>query len=339
MIALAVAGVVAAPAAFAETKISGSISVMANSYDKNGAATSDTTHIEDGNTFINIKGSEDLGGGMSAFYSMDFGVDVSGHGAAAGAGQEDINGQNMIVGLGGSFGKVIAGSFDNPTKVMAGGYELFGNQPGDRRALLSVGYTDARSDNVVAYLTPDFNGFSGAIAHFNPNVSETDASGDDSTVVVKVQYANGPFSAGVAHYKSEQGADDEKAIRVALGYKMGDTKLNALWQDVDNVAGTATADSKGYLLGVAHTMGPITLKAQYTSLDSATANADASMTAVGVDYALSKGTKVFAHYAKIDNQSAATQTIRGWTGADAAADAVTAGNDPSVFGVGIRHNF
>lgn len=334
MIALAVAGVVAAPAAFAETKISGSISVMANSYDKNGAATSDTTHIEDGNTFINIKGSEDLGGGMSAFYSMDFGVDVSGH-----SGTDDINGQNMIVGLGGSFGKVIAGSFDNPTKVMAGGYELFGNQPGDRRALLNVGYTDARSDNVVAYLTPDFNGFSGAIAHFNPNVSETDAAGDDSTVVLKLQYANGPLSAGVAHYESEQGADDEKALRVAFGYKMGDTKLNALWQDVDNVAGDATADSKGYLLGVAHTMGPITLKAQYTSFDSATANSDASMTAVGVDYALSKGTKVFAHYAKIDNQSAATKTIRGWTGADAAENAVTAGNDPSVFGVGIRHNF
>ena len=334
LIALAIAGVVAAPAAFAEAKISGSISVMATKYEKNSTNVDQKTmHIEDGNTFIKITGSEDLGGGMSATYGMDFGVDVSGH-----SGSDDVNLQNAVVGVKSSFGTVIAGSFDNPMKVMGGAYELFGNQPGDRRALTNQGYAEARSDNVIAYLSPDFNGVTFAIASFNPNVVEENRSGDDATMVYKVQYANGPLNAGVAYHASEQGANDEKATRIAASYKLGDTKFNVMWTDVANAGGSSTADSKTLVLGVAHTMGPITLKLQRTALDSAVVNSDSALIAVGVDYALSKSTKVFAHYAKLDNKSAATNYIKGWTGADFSA-ATTADADPTAIGVGIRHNF
>ena len=337
LIALAVAGVIAAPAAFAEAKISGSISVMANSYDKNGDSTNDDmTRIEDGNTFIKISGSEDLGGGLSAIYGMDMGVDVSGA-----VGSDDINLQNAIVGLKGSFGTVIAGTFDNPMKVMGGAYELFGNQPGDRRAL-KQGLSEERSDNVVAYLSPDFNGFSGTVAHFNTTAAEIDADNNTATVVVKLQYANGPLNAGVAHYTANYATStlsDEKALRIAASYKMGDTKFNVMHTSVDNVAGTSTTDVDNLTVGISHTMGPITLKVQHTSMDTSVANSDATLTAFGVDYALSKGTKVFAHYAKMDNQSSAVKAIGGWTGADVQGTIATGGTDPTAFGVGIRHNF
>ena len=345
LIALAIAGVIAAPAAFAEVKFSGSVSVMANSYDKNGDATNDdTTRIEDGNTFIKISGSEDLGGGLSAIYGFDMGVDISGtsnSGTEYSTNTDDINLQNAIVGLKGSFGTVIAGTFDNPMKVMGGAYELFGNQPGDRRAL-KQGLSEERSDNVVAYLSPDFNGFSGTIAHFNTVVAETDANNNTATVVVKLQYANGPLNAGVAHYTANYATSsltDEKALRIAASYKMGDTKFNVMHTSVDNVAGTSTTDVDNLTVGISHTMGPITLKVQHTSMDTSVANSDATLTAFGVDYALSKGTKVFAHYAKMDNQSSAVKAIGGWTGADAQGPIATGGTDPTAFGVGIRHNF
>lgn len=342
LIALAIAA--AAPAAFAATSnvdVSGKIAVGVANY-SGLDSTKDTLHMESYNSVVTISGTEDLGGGMNAFFSLTNNLDMGG--SATNFGE-----QNQIVGVGGSFGKVLMGKFDNPMKVMARKYDLFADYIGDNRNLQNVGLTDARADNVVAYLTPSFNGVSAAIARANTNQDEVDGAASGDVLFAKVVYENGPMSIGYGYHKADNSAStDEKAQRVVAGYKMGDTRVNLQWQKVDNQGGTAANDSKGLVAGVAHAMGPITLKAQYSEYDlDGGSTYDAKQWTIGADYALSKRTTVMMAYSKLTNESASTANILWSVNVPTAGASVsgsdgsvaTAGKDPSAFGIALKHTF
>ncbi len=325
LIALAVAGAFAAPA-FAATSnvdISGKIAVGVESVSGTGTAAA-TTHVQNYNSVITVAGNEDLGAGMKAFFSVGYGLPLSSAGA--------LSGQNQIVGLEGGFGKVFGGAFDNPMKVLGRGHDLFADQLGDFRSL-TVGAADARANNVLAYVSPSFSGAQIVLAHA---ADETTNANSSAINMVKVTYANGPLTLGLAHHTVDDGGD-EAVWRLAGGYTMGDTKFNVVYTSGKDVS-AANDDIKTWLLGVGHKMGPITLKAQYVSLNDNGAGQDAKQYALGADYALSKRTTLQVAYSKVKNDTAATYAA---SGAVAGTDAMApvAGNDPSAWGLGVKHTF
>lgn len=338
LIALAV--LAASPVAFAATSnvdISGKIAMDVQSVsgiaDKDSGSDGKGFHANNNNSFIAISGNEDLGGGMKAFFSLAYGLPMTSGGA--------LSGQNQIVGLEGGFGKVFAGAFDNPTKIAGRAVELFADQSaGDARYLTSVGVSDARANDVVAYISPSMNGAQVVLAHANQNAGGSADAGRIN--IVKVTYANGPLSLAVAHDKTDNAAAsdgaDAKTLRATASYKMGDTRLVALYQTADNTAGAAATDSKTWGVGVAHAMGPITLKAQHYDYDLKNSANDAKMTAVGADYALSKRTTLQVAYSKVTNSGTATL---GGSAAVAGTDTLTvaAGEDPARFSIGLKHTF
>ncbi len=338
LIALAIAA--AAPAAFAATsnvEISGKIAMDVQSVsgiaDKDASSDGKGFHANNNNSVITVAGNEDLGGGMKAFFSLSYGLPMTSAGA--------LSGQNQIVGLEGGFGKVFAGAFDNPTKVIGRGVDLFGDQSaGDARYLTSVGVSDARANDVVAYISPSMSGAQLVLAHANQN---TGGAADAGRInIVKLTYANGPLSVAVSHDKTDNAASsdgaDAKTLRATGSYKMGDTRLVALYQTADNTSGAASTDSKTWGVGAAHAMGPITLKAQYYAYDLKNSANDAKMTAVGMDYSLSKRTTLQVAYSKVSNDGTATL---GGSAAVAGSDALTiaAGEDPARFSIGMKHTF
>ena len=298
LIALAV--MAASSAAFAGADVYGQVRV---SLDKSDAATSEW-NLANRVSRIGVKGSEDLGGGMSAVYGLEWGVAVAG----AVEGTTNMTARNQFVGLKGGFGTVLAGTHDTPYKL-AGSADLFGDTAADSQAGSGIiGRTitggasfDLRANNAIAYISPDVAGFHAAIAVTNNGTAtQSNLNAAQSLALV---YVNGPLKATYG-YENHNDLVDESASKVNVSYKMGDIGLGATYEAKESAA---NVDLNAYLVSVSYGMGPITLAAQTGKVDL-TATTELKRTTVGGIYALSKKTNAYIAYNMDDNNGAETNT-------------------------------
>jgi predicted porin len=131
---------------------------------------------------LGVLGSEDLGGGLSAVYQYEFGVDVT-------EGGNWESNRPKYVGLKGGFGTLTLGTQDTPYYNVAGIIDIFNSgktfvytQWLGGGFSLSNNRSDAPADlvrleNSVYYSTPDFNGFSGQAMLVMDGASEVRAIG------------------------------------------------------------------------------------------------------------------------------------------------------------------
>ena len=308
LIALAV--MAASGAAFAATSnvdVYGQARISVSNTD-NGAG----AFVNDEGSRLGIKGSEDLGGGLSAIWQWETGLVLDGGTATA-----NVNGttdtvmggigtqRNTFVGLKGAFGTVLAGTHDTPYKL-AGSADVFGDTRADAQksttGIIGRNTLDNRAHNAVAYITPDFNGFHAAVATVASESSSASANAATSFALV---YVNGPLKATYGHEKfaksaSAGGTDGQVGDKLNVSYKLGDTTLGATYETsrpAGTVAGTAALKDTAYLVSVAHAMGPITLAAQYGSFNDKDATAtDVKRSTIGAIYSLSKRTNAMIAY-------------------------------------------
>lgn len=313
LIALAVAGVVSAPA-FAATSnvdIYGIVNVAIQDTDVSNS----DIQVTDNYSRIGFKGSEDLGGGLKAVWQIESGLG----GGTDGMGTGSIGTRNTFVGLAGGFGTFVMGRHDTPYKLATGKYDIMGDTIGDYNLGRLDGVSlinnthDHRSPNAIAYISPTFSGLHIAAAVVATNTAANLNSGDTfDAISLAAMYANGPLTVDVAY----QDVDllNSTAWKVGAGYAFGDTKVGFVYEDIDN--GSAAADRDSWLLNVAHTMGPIVLKAEYGQADVGAADQD--LWAIGADYNLSKRTSAYLVYGNGDND---------------------AGSDVSGWNLGVKHSF
>jgi predicted porin len=301
---IALALVAAAPVAFAATSnvdIYGQVRVSVDKADTAGAV----WNMADQASRIGVKGTEDLGGGMSAVYGMEWGVAVGGAatGGSTTAGSTDnITARNQFVGLKGSFGTVLAGRHDTPYKL-AGSADLFGDTAADAqgsKGIIGRVNFDLRANNALAYISPDVAGFHAAVAVTNNGGAEELGEAQSLALV----YVNGPLKATYG-YESHGAVTtgDESAQKVNVSYKMGDLGVGATYEQKE----VAAADRNAYLVSVSYGMGPITLAAQTGTVDL-TATTELKRTTVGAIYALSKRTNAYIGYQMEDNAGTDTNT-------------------------------
>jgi predicted porin len=107
-------------------------------------------------------------------------------------------------------------------------------------------------------------------------------------------------------YENHDNVADESAVKLNVAYTMGDLKLGATYEDQSL---TGSLDSKAYLLSAAYAMGPITLMAQYGDRNHDTAANDLTRWTLGVGYAMSKRTSVYAAYNADDANNVDTKVI------------------------------
>lgn len=363
LLAVAVAAALAPMAAIAEpgnVQITGNLNLSIDYLSGKNNAGNDNTdqwNVSSNSSYIRFQGDENLGNGLKAVWQLTTYVGMGETGPYT---NTWTNG-NSFVGLNGGFGTALLGKHDTPFKIVGRKVDLFSDQLGDSRNIISIGNLnntnewDLRPDNVMAYITPTFSGVHGAIAYVtNVGAGATKENGCGGAACVDavsalVMYEGGPLmvaGAYEAHNYSNASSllQDSSAYRLVAGYSFGDFKVTGLYQNARSI-NTITPGSSGnrnsWGLGGAYKMGANTFKAQFYQADSLDntdgRNNGADMFALGWDYAMSKRTTAYMVYAKTDNDTNAYFSEAGGGHGDNPGTAV--GQNPQGFSVGLKHTF
>ena len=342
LIALAVAGATFAPVVMAQSAnpvtLYGRIWVMANSLKASGTAAplSTRTTVADNSSLIGVRGTEDLGGGLKAFFQVE-------SAAPPDAGGGTFASRNSGVGLTGGFGSIVLGRWDSPMKLSMIFVDPFGqNTIGGQTTIVTAGTFNRREDNMIQYWTPTMGGFSGRFM-YGANEAKT-ATANPSNVSFSLDYASGPFRINYANEKHKDQRNavvtagvTEKQQNISASFVFGPIKVAALTAKAKL---TGLTDRKTTQVAVTYTAGKHAIHATAAKLKgglvstNALGQPESKLTAVGYDYSFSKRTTFMARYASMKNNAAGTMSLT-----DAQLPAIAAGNDPKGFGAGFRHTF
>jgi predicted porin len=231
-----------------------------------------------------IRGTESLGGGLNAIFQMEMGsvgMDASG-GALAG--------RDSFFGLQGGWGTFKIGNFQNAYDDL---HAIFGNVPTLTTSILSTanlwaqGYLskdaggfDARLGNSIRYDIPVIAGFTGGvqIAAKDPGAQGTAAQSQRHAYVVSsvLVYNNGPLQAGIGYEQNNKvrGADlTDSAFSATAGWNFGVVRVAGVYEYLKY--DTPTGDLKRNFYGASLTgnLGPGQLYGFYGWSDDGTGSA------------------------------------------------------------------
>ena len=349
LIAMAVAGVMAAPmAAQADATVYGKIHISIDSGDTgldNDAPPLKTSGVffQSNSGRVGVKGSEDLGGGLKAIWQFE-------SNASFGSGNTSFGGRNSFLGLAGGWGSFIGGKHDTPFKSVGRWFDLFGDQVGDSRNLIQDPWDDnwdLRPNNVVAYTSPTFGG------GFDVQLAYVIDDGIDNNTATSAygRWKSGDWLVGLGYESHDHASGtSSNAMRAGLQWSPGAFKVNAFYQTSSDEGGVSGQDATAMGVGGAYTMGKNVLKAQYfmVSPDSSLGNdIDANTLAVGWDYKMSKRTTAYIAYATTSNDANTYYCAdAGGHGGEVCSRAAalappvnTTTGDPSVLSFGMIHKF
>lgn len=364
LLALAVAAALAPVAAMADSGNVTIYGVMDASYDITdngntaaGVSGARTNKVSSNNGRIGFKGNEDLGNGTSAIWQIESTMNLD-------VGANTLGTRNTFVGLSSkSMGTVLLGRHDTPYKLATRSLDYFTDGLADNRNIMGGGAFgaaasfDGRPNNVAAYISPTVNGLHAAIAYV-AGAETTTASNTTKGNAYSLMgmYNNGPLMASLAYERHNMGTPgtgtivgtaamtnrDESAWKLGVGYKFGALDVGFAYEKTsDNLAaGTEQFGHRAYTLGAKYKMGSNDLKLAYINANNLanTSNTGANQWALGVDHHMSKRTKVFAQYVRLNNDAAAIYGLNG-ANATGAVNANGAGADPSAWSFGVRHSF
>lgn len=330
LMALAVAGALAAPAATAvaqtsTVQISGSFTTLWYYHSPNNSRTGgkgDMLHMSEPN--IRISGQEKLGGGHTIWFQCESEADLI---SAEGFG---LCVRNSGIGFRGGYGNFFVGNWDTPHKLMTnrirgahsgtnalfgGGSRILHNGAGSGMAnsSLQVAHPQAegsnatsffrRQANSVNYHSPRWNGFQvmGMFSSANENTGLGSSTLRPRMYSLAAHYDSGPLYIGAA-YEQHQ---DYNPAGVAVG--------------LIGPAGTYNGgDDTSWQIGAGYTFGGnVKLTAMYTENKyetGRTTNLKVDGFAVYLDWKLAGPHTVRAAYAKVgDGKGAAGQRVGFYT--------------------------
>ena len=356
IIVLAIAAAMAAPAAFADTSnvtLYGKADLSYDFISTGDSVTPVAAGVNKGNVSSNvskfgIKGSEDLGDGLSAVWQIEQQVNMDNTGGTFGT-------RNTFLGLkSNDMGTVLMGRHDTPYKISTRALDIFGDSIADNRSLLggvsgrtAAASFDGRQPDVIAYISPALSGFTGAIAYVNLNEAAVTAAAPKANALsLAGMYSAAPFYASLAYEEHILNTvvvgGKEKATKLGLGYKMDAFKVNFAYEKTsDNLTLGTGANRFGhsayYLAGQYNFTSIDAVKLAYGKSNQigALASSSANQFSLGYDHNLSKRTKLYAIYSRISNQTGAANSFSQTT----AISANGVGASPSVLSLGMSHTF
>jgi len=331
--ALAAVALVASTAVMADVTVSGSIDTGVGSFNSAGAPGSNKIGFQEGQSnggsIMTISGSDDLGGGMKASFTLQTGFDAGSGtvGNGGNAGNNSVFNRQSNIALSGGFGTITLGGQLSSYIAGAAGTNLPGTIFGafDVSAIIA---TDAATGggnsqgfftrNAVTYSTPDLGGVGLSI---QKQVQGNDPASYDATA------ASGSLSLG--DVKATAGyldRTDRKSWTVGASAPLGPLTANLRYTETDPTgavkAGTQIRGGVSYAL-----TDSTTLTLQHAA-NSGSIKGD--LTSIGAVYSLSKATSLYAHY---------SGASAGFAGSAYGAAAASATKGGSAFGVGVATSF
>jgi len=317
--------------------------------------------INSGHQFGNrwgLRGSEDIGGGLKAIFTLESGFDLD-RGTSGQGGR--LFGRQAWAGLSGGWGDLVAGriaTFSSGT----GSFDMFSRVDpfGTGFGLASLGQTflsanALRVDNAIAYRTPKIAGFQGGLGYTTRIDGAETAPSDTNTsaFVSGVNWESGPFYAVLTYDAVDNtgGRPDQKHLQLGATWDIGPVRLHGGYADQSNIGAISTLtggsgsfialptglsnfDATSWMGGVTWKIGAFTLLGSYQAFDADGKNVrtgnvvtnfepDYKIYSVGGTYTLSRRTNLYASYASRD----ADGTLKGEQ------------FDATQFAVGIAHRF
>ncbi len=345
----------AAPTVYGDVRVAYEITDTGSATTGTGVTAAKRNQVADNFSRLGFKGSEDLGNGLTGIYQMEGRVMTD-------IGASNLFSENTYLGLAGSFGTVSLGNHYTPYRMSTRGLDVFGYSTADNRSLMGMTSTgisqDATFTDVLAYMSPDFNGFSFAAAAVGSNDNTlgtyaSSAAAELSATSISAKYGMDNWSVIVGNQTIT--ADDSvtptnegelTATKIAGTYAMDMFTVGLVYEmlsDKDNT-GAKTDRNNIYLAGTYNVSDMGTVKLAFTqagTLDVAgteTKNSGATQVSLGYDHAMTENTTLFATYTSIANDTAANYGLTN-AGSTAGGQAVTADDDPSAISFGVRHSF
>jgi len=308
-----------AAAAQAQVKVYGALDMSVGSFKPIGGKS--TTKVESGNmmtSFIGFAGSEDLGGGLKAEFTLEsfIGGDT-GSNVPNQAGNFWSRGSNIA--LTGGFGKIALGQYDNALFIAGLSYNPFGSSmtfsptmrhlydlgsttvglPG---SLATVGF-DTGWVNSITYESPNLSGFTFS-AQFAPKESSTDGAKNSFTLAGG--YSAGPLSlmavyvdAGATNSSNAYLAE-QTVISLNGSYDFGVVKAFLQYTDIDyedNSLYLGVVDStKLFQVGASipvSAAGSVLVSYGQAKFKAGSESAKDRIFSIGYDHFLSKRTDVY----------------------------------------------
>jgi predicted porin len=390
LVAVAIAGLLAAPLAQAQTAnvvLYGRANM--NMAFVNGAKADGTNpnvfRVDSNSSRFGIRGTESLGGGLNAIFQIENGsINMSSTGGV-------LAGRDTFLGLSGSWGTFKMGFFSAPydditiiqgsstlnTGILSTGSlwaQATQDPAGDVNGKISTGGGfDSRLANSIRYDSPTWSGFSfsgqfatgersrsnsagtGQSAGANNNTSGNVSSNSNSQSYI-ARYINGPFTGliGYEFHNNLRGPVnanlDDSAWSIAAMWQFSGFNIGGTYEWLDYDA-TRSTDLKRKYWQINSTIniganGELYL--MYGSAGDGTgsavdgtvvgqlvkgSNTGASTWQVAYTHALSKRTKLFTGYVKVNNDNNAFYSFGG------NGYSVRPGGDPGGFSAGMWHNF
>lgn len=282
------------------------------------------TVMQNNSSRFGFKGVEDLGGGLKAGFQLESGFN-SDDGTASGW-THKTNGLSFArqseVNLSGGFGMVRLGNFTPESYYATADYVSMHNHDtgtsSDAFYYDPVWFGGLSTKNKIGYRTPSFGGFT---LDASVNLHEKEGNRKNGYDLA-ANYNVGALNLGAGYSQ----VDDNKQLGLRALFTMGQFVVGGYYQRNDeDILGTRN----NYRLAGMYTLGAseFHLNVGRASKWENVANSAATQYTLGYNYNLSKRTKVYAFYTKVDNKS----------GADYATG--LQGVDFRSIALGVRHNF
>jgi predicted porin len=340
MVALAAALVVPEALAQASNPVTlyGRVYVTAESVEAKGGANPlpRRNRVEDQSSLLGVRGTENLGGGLTAFFQLETGFspdDTSGTFAR----------RNSAIGLRGAWGALSMGRWDTPFKqTQVGSVDPWGDlQIGDiTGAAIRQGSFSQRATNMVQYVSPRMSGFI-VRAMYGANEGRT-AARNPSLHGAAITWSQGQASVSYAYEKHNDSIGqtattgvDEEGHGISGQARFGPVKVSGQYGEYER---TNATKQKSYQVGLQYYVGKHQFIATYSaSKDGGAASAATQpacdLAAVGYRYNFSRRTMLITSYAKVDNERGSLCNFGSNT------LSIAEGQDPQGFSLGVRHTF
>jgi predicted porin len=340
-------------------------------------STSTVTRVSSNSSRFGLRGTEALGGGLTAFFQVENSVNWDGNGASN---ANTIANRETFVGLQGSFGQVWLGRslspYDDTTPIWAAGpynYNtgLFNNSSlwaNNSNAIGGehIGGYDDRYSNSIRWNSPTWSGFTAEV-----QIASQENTGHGWLFAPGFFYNNGPIQAGLTYARHDKircynaagtsyapcgaasgitglAAKDD-AITIAGSYDFGVAKVALMYEYLKYE--TPTGDLKRPMWGISSTipMGGGLIYVYYGNAGDGKGDASDSETRINsLVHGADSGSQNFEIGYRYD-LSKRTSLNAGYVYIknDARANysfnvngyAVSPGGDPQGFVLGIIHNF
>jgi predicted porin len=299
--------------------------------------------LVDNGSRIGVRGNKDLGGGLTGLFQIESRVRLD-------EGFGELSSRDSYAGLAGRFGTVRLGRTVGPVYYATYDYISMHNHDNGTSsdALLAptvVGnQAGAFMNNTVWYTSPKFGAFTVDVAHSLLGVTRLPGQSQPRYLGLVGSYDQGPLHVAASYANTQKtvalgtGANDDKAYTVGGLYDLKTVVVGALFERAESK--TLGADAKRNYVRISAMMpvGKNEFHVNFGTVNhgigSSASNEGAKQWTLGYNYNITKETKIYGFYTRVDNDS------NGTYGAGNFANITQVpGLDISSIAIGVRHNF